>query len=225
MDIIRIRFLVLLLAALTLCSAADWRSSFPVDRKNLGSSGSNPYFILESGYQLHYRRGTETLTVTVTTETKLIDGVQTRVILSREEKNGQPVEITRDYYAVDRTTGDVYYFGEDVDVYKGGKISGHEGAWLSGVNGARFGLMMPGRITLGDRFCQELAPKQAMDRAEVVAIAEPVVTPAGTYANCVHFKETSAIESGPGDHKWYAPGIGLVKDNRLVLAKIERIRQ
>jgi hypothetical protein len=38
-------------------------------------------------------------------------------------------------FAVDQATGDIYYFGEDVDTHRNGKMTGHEGAWLTGVNG------------------------------------------------------------------------------------------
>ena len=118
--------------------------------------------------------------MTVLPETKTIDGVECRVVLDREEKNGKPVEITRDYYAIDRTTGDVYYFGEEVDIYKRGKVVSHEGSVAVGQGRREFGLMMPGKITVGDRFMQERAPKQrALDRSEVIAVGETVVTPAG----------------------------------------------
>ena len=213
-----------LLWALLLFAAAPkpWVSSFPVDRKNLGPSGSNPYFVLQPGYRLHFARGTRTVTMTVLAETKTVDGVETRVVEDREEEGGKPIEITRDYYAIDRTTGDVYYFGEDVDVYKAGKVAGHEGAWLSGVAGAKFGMMMPARPAPGDRFYQEQSPGKAMDRAEVVAIAETVVTPAGKFEKCVHMRETSLLEKGALDDKWYAPGVGLVKDGEVSLVKIDK---
>lgn len=58
---------------------------------------------------------------TVLNETKMVDGVETRVIEDRETKNGQLIELPRDYYAIDSAKNDVYYFGEDVDVYKNGK--------------------------------------------------------------------------------------------------------
>jgi hypothetical protein len=162
------------------------------------------------------------VTTTVLNETKIVDGVETRAVEDRETKNGQLVELTRDYYAVDRNTGDVYYFGEDVNTYKNGKLAGHEGAWLSGVQGARFGMMMPGAVKVGLKFYQEQAPRVAMDRAEVVAVGETVTTPAGTFTNCVHMKETSALEKGMADHKWYAPGVGLVKDGEFVLVRVEK---
>jgi hypothetical protein len=123
---------------------------------------------------------------------------------------------------VDRVTGDVYYFGEDVDEYRNGKVVGHGGAWLSDVKGAKFGLMMPGQIRVGQRFYQEQAPGVGMDRAEVVAVGETVSTPARTFKDCVHFKETSAMEKGMADHKWYAPSVGMVKEGEFVLVRIER---
>lgn len=199
-----------------------WLSAFPVDKKALSASGANPYFVLTPGLRLYYEHGKNTLTTTVLNETKLIDGVETRAVEDREMKNGQLVELTRDYYAIDRDTNDVYYFGEDVDVYKNGKLVGHEGAWLSGVKGARFGMMMPGAIKVGQKFYQEQAPGVAMDRAEVVSVGETVTTPAGTFKNCVHVRETSALEKGMADHKWYAPGVGMVKDGEFVLVRIEK---
>ncbi|HYL72623.1 MAG TPA: hypothetical protein VEU96_00370 [Bryobacteraceae bacterium] len=110
-----------------------------MDKKKLGVKGSNPYFILTPAFRLSYKHGKDTLTDTVLNETKMVDGVETRVIEDRETKNGQLIELTRDYYAIDSATNDVYYFGEDVDVYKNGKVAGHGGSWLSGVNGAKFG--------------------------------------------------------------------------------------
>jgi hypothetical protein len=197
----------------------DWQKDFPVDRKNLGVKGSNPYFNLTPGYVLSYARGKETDTLTVLNETKLIDGVETRPIEDRETRNGQVIEVTRDYYAIDSQTGDVYYFGEEVDVYKNGKVSGHGGTWLSGVHGAKFGLMMPGKPRAGQKFYQEQAPGVGMDRIEIVSIDEKVVSPAGTFEHCVHAVETSPLEKRLKDSKWYAAGVGQVKDAEMPLVK------
>lgn len=199
----------------------EWRTNFSVDKKNLSATGSNPYFLLTPGLRLYYEKGKNTLITTVLTETKTIDGVETRVVEDRESSNGQLTELTHDYYAIDQNTKDIYYFGEDVDVYKNGKLAGHEGAWLSGVKGAKFGMMMPGTIKVGQKFYQEQAPGVGADRAEVVAVGETVTTPAGTFKDCVHMKETSALERGGAEHKWYAPGIGMIKDPEFVLTKTE----
>ena len=197
-------------------------SKFAVDKANLTNLGKNPYFLpLEPGYRLALEGGGATLTVTVTRNTKLVDGVETRVIEEREEKDGQPIEISQNYFAIDKTDNAVYYFGEDVDVYKNGKVVSHGGAWLSGVGGAKFGMLMPGKPKVGDKFQQEIAPKVAMDRCEIAAIGEEIKTPAGTFKDCLRTTEGSTLESATED-KVYAPGVGLVKDEEFLLVKITK---
>lgn len=198
-----------------------FRDTFTVDKANLADTGRSTYLILEPGYRLVFQSGKDTLTVTVLGETKMVDGVRTRIVEERETEGGQLAEVSRNYFAIDKTTGDVYYFGEDVDEYKNGKVVGRGGAWLSGVNGGRFGLIVPGKPRVGDRYYQEIAPKVAMDRAEVVSVTEEVKVPAGAFKGCLHTKESSAIEGGVED-KWYAPDVGLIKDADFVLAKIEK---
>jgi hypothetical protein len=200
---------------------AGFRATFSVDKTSLSSTGRGAYFILEPGYTLHMQSGKDTLIITVLDETKVVDGVATRVVEERETEGGQLVEVSRNYVAVDKAAGDVYYFGEDVDLYKNGKVTGHEGAWLSGVNGAKFGLLVPGAPRPGDRYYQESAPKVAMDRAEVVSATEEVKVPAGTFKNCLRTRESSALETGTED-KYYAPGVGLIKDAEFVLVTIEK---
>lgn len=194
-----------------------FRDSFAVEKGQLKATGASPFFSLQPGAVMTYRddEGT-TLTIRALNETRVVDGVTTRIIEEREEKAGKPIEISRNFFAIESATGDVYYFGEDVDMFKNGKMSGHGGSWLSGANGARFGLAMPGHPAVGDRFQQESAPGAAMDRVEVVSLDERVETPAGVFEHCVHVRETTPLEKDVG-HKWYAPGVGLVKDDEFVL--------
>lgn len=203
-------------------AAARFTDSFDVDKANLASTGRNRFFILEPGYRL-VLEGKEkgkavVLTITVLNETKMVDGVDTRVVEEKETANCQVVEVSRNYFALSTKTSNVFYFGEDVDIYKDGKVGGHEGAWLSGVNGARFGLMMPGTPLLGARYQQEVAPKVAMDRAEVISLTETFQTPAGKFEKCLKTEESSALEPGK-EYKFYAPGIGLICDGSLKLTK------
>lgn len=201
----------------------EWRQTFAVGKASLSDTGRGTFFILEPGHRATYRNGSDTLIVTVLDETKVVDGVRTRVVEERETEGGELAEVSRNYFAIDRTTGDVYYFGEEVDEYKDGRVTGHGGAWLAGVGGNRFGLIVPGAPRVGDRYYQEIAPKVAMDRAEVVSVTETVTVPAGTFRNCLHTRESSAIESG-SESKWFAPGIGLIKDAEFELAAIDRGR-
>lgn len=192
-----------------------WPRSFNIDKSDLVSTGVNPYFDLTPNTTRVYRDDDVTLTITVLDETFVVDDVTTRIVEEREERGGEPEEISRNYFAIDRMSGAVYYFGEHVDVYQDGRVT-HPGAWLSGVEGAQFGLMMPGRPRVGDRGYQEVAPGVAMDRFEVVATDETIVTPAGTFEHCLHVRETSPLERG-ASHKWYVEGLGLIRDDEAVL--------
>jgi hypothetical protein len=120
--------------------------------------------------------------------------------------------------ATDDETGDVYYFGEDVDNYKDGQVINHESAWKSGEKEARFGLMVPAKPKKGQKYYQEIAPKVAMDRVEVVSTDETVKTPAGTFEHCLHLKETTPLEADVS-HKYFAPGVGMIKDDEFELAE------
>ena len=196
--------------------------TFAVGKGDFSSKGKSDYFVLTPGFVSVFEGkedGKKTvLTITVTDRTKTVDGVETRVVEERETQDGEVVEISLNYFAISKTTGDVYYFGEDSDTYKGGKVANHEGSWLAGVAGARFGLAMPAKPKVGAAYYQELAPKVAMDRAEIVSITDTVKTPAGEFKNCVKTKETTPLEKGT-EYKYYAPGTGLVQDGSLRLVK------
>ena len=196
-----------------------WTTRFAVEKAELSSRGRNPYFILEPGYQLIFEGGSERLVITVLEETKTVDGVETRVVEERETKNGKLVEVSRNYFAISKRTNGVYYFGEDVDMYGGDRVTSHEGAWLAGVGEARFGLMMPGEVLLKARYYQEIAPRVAMDRAEIVSLTETIKTPAGEFRNCVKVLETTPLEPDNREYKYYAQGVGLVQDGALKLVK------
>jgi uncharacterized membrane protein YkoI len=203
-------------------TGAAFQQSFNVDKAALADKGRGRYFILEPGYKLTYKHGVDTLIITVLDETKVVDGVRCRIVEERETKNGKLEEVSRNYFAIDPKTGDVYYFGETVDMYDpSGKVTGHGGAWESGKDGAKFGLIMPGNPMLGARFYQEFAPKVAMDRAEIVSLNDRVKVPAGTFTNCLRTRESSDLEEG-FEEKIHAPEVGLLKDGEFELVEIER---
>jgi hypothetical protein len=196
---------------------------FSVKKQDFVSTGGNPYFTLKPGFEQIFE-GKEDgqparLVITVLNETRVVDGVETRIVEERESVNNQPFEVSRNYFAVDKNTGDVYYFGEEVDMYKDGRVSGHEGSWESGKNGAHYGLFMPANPIQGQKFYQELAPKEAMDRCEVVSLNEKVTVPAGSFENVVKVKETTPLEPDTTEYKTYAPEVGLLADGGLKLVK------
>jgi hypothetical protein len=193
-----------------------WTSAFHVEPGELGPTGRNPWFVLEPGYRLVLEGGAERLVITVLDETRTVDGVTTRAVEERETKDGKVVEVSKNWFAISRRTNSVFYFGEDVDIVRDGRVVDHEGAWRSGVQGARYGLMMPGIPLLGAKFFQEHAPKVAMDRARIAALNTRVSTPAGEFG-CLEIEETNPLEPGDRESKFYAAGIGLVQDGSLKL--------
>jgi hypothetical protein len=211
-------------------AAQDWKagpgetftSTFAVDRADFTSTGRNPYFILEPGYTLTLEGGKTRLVITVLTDTRPVDGVETRVVEERETDGGELVEVSRNFFAIHKPTNSVFYFGEDVDAYKGGKVVNHDGAWLAGVAGARFGLMMPGLPLLKARYYQEIAPKVAMDRAEILGIGETLATPAGKFTDVLRTQETTPLEPLAREAKLYAKGVGLIQDGDLKLVRIPK---
>jgi hypothetical protein len=200
-------------------AAPAWTSEFGLDKDDLAPAGRNPYFVLEPGYQLVLKGGDAELIITVLNETKVIDGVETRVVEERETENGRLTEVSRNYFAISRKNNSVFYFGEDVDSYHANGSVSHGGGWHAGENGARAGLIMPGMPLLGARYYQEIAPKVAMDRCEVVSLTESVRFASGTFDRVLKTEETTPLEPGVKEYKLYAPGIGLIKDEDLELVR------
>jgi hypothetical protein len=204
----------------------DFARTFSESASDFASTGHNPYFILEPGYVL-VLEGTDggrraRLTISVLDETITIDGVETRVVEERELVDGKLVEVSRNYFAISKRTGNVYYFGEATEIYRNGKVAGREDSWKAGVGGATYGLLIAASPKVGDRYYQEVAPKVAMDRAEVVSTTETVKVPAGEFTNCVKTEETNPLEPGEREYKWYAPGVGLLIDGGLKLVRYGR---
>ena len=56
-----------------------------------------------------------------------------------------------------------------------------------------------------------------MDRAEIMADDVTMKTPAGTFKDCLRVEETSGIAPDEKGYKTYAPGVGLIQDEDLLL--------
>jgi hypothetical protein len=146
---------------------------------------------------------------TVTEETKVITGIPCVVVRDLGYVNGKLEERTLDYFAQD-FFGNVWYFGEFETTFH---PPGHKSSWLTGVGGASPGIIMEASPRVGDTYRQENAPPVAEDMATVLSLTASVRTPFGSFfGNVLETKEFSALEPGVVDHKFYEPGIGLLKD-------------
>lgn len=225
-------FLVVMLACLMVsnfvwagkCKKKNyWTDEFNLSGCTFSDTGSNAYFSLIPGTEI-LLEGEEDgelvqVRITVTGDTLEVDGVTTRVIFEEEWIDGELVEESWNWFARCEETGDIYYFGEDVNIYEDGDIS-HDGAWKAGEDDATPGIIMPGSFLLGSRYYQEIAPDVALDRAEHIESGLTVETPADTYTDCVKVLETTPLECSAKDIKIYAPGVGLIVD-----AELERVSE
>lgn len=219
----------LLLPGLAAAHDPDYTQGFDRERCTFATAGSNPYFPLWPGYALELEGEEEddegelveiANTITVLSDTEIVDGVRTRVVEERETEDGELVEVSRNFFVICRETGDVWYFGEDVDDYEDGEVVGHGGAWRAGVGGAEPGILIPGTPLIGARHFQELAPGVALDLAEIASLDEELTVPFGTFDDLLFVVEGSALEPDSTSEKWYAHGIGLVKDDELELVEV-----
>ena len=199
----------------------------PAHRRDLVPTGRSHFWNLTPGFVTVFAGNEDgahhRLTITVTPKTRVIDGIRTRIVIERETSNEHLEEISENYYAIDRRTKNVYYFGEDVNIYNHGVVINHESSWRSGVDGAKFGLIMPADTPVGTVFLQEQAPGVAQDQAEIVQTGIRAHTAAGTFNGAFKTRETSVLEPDSEEFKLYAPGLGLVQDDTLTLVSFTPI--
>ncbi|NOZ78912.1 MAG: hypothetical protein GXP48_07010 [Acidobacteria bacterium] len=193
-----------------------WLSSFRLRPGELSTVGRNLYWILEPGHRIVLEGKSARVAITVLDETETVGPFLTRVVEEREWYDGELMEVSRIFFAMSRSTRNLYYFGEDVDILKRGKIVGHDGSWRAFEGESRPGLMMPGTPRAGMRYYQEHAPGVAMDRAEIMTLDRTMNTADGTrLEHCLEVEETSALDVNERSTKVYAPGIGPVLDDEV----------
>jgi len=182
-----------------------------VDPAEIGNTvAPNPYYPLIRGTTRIYRGGTETVTVTVTEDTKVILGVTVAVIRDIVEDNGEVIEDTKDWYAQD-IHGNVWYFGESVKDFADGELVSIAGSFTAGVDGDKAGIIMKAAPAVGEVYRQEFSLGNAEDVAEFLSLTGSATVPAGTFnGNCWVTKDYTPIEPGIFATKYYAPGIGSI---------------
>ena len=177
---------------------------------------TNPWFPLHPGDRYVYRGsedGDHTRDVMIATyRTRVVDGVVCRVVLDRVWTNGVLGERTRDYYAQTKA-GTVWYFGErTAELDRHGHVTSREGSFLSGVDGAEAGVFMKAHPRVGPSYYQEYYPGHALDAFTVLRRDGHVVVPYVSSHRALLTRETTALEPGVVDHKYYVRGIGTVRE-------------
>jgi len=171
----------------------------------------NPYLRLVPGSELVYRNAEETITVTVTSETLEILGIEVMVVRDTvTDLDGELIEDTEDWFAQD-VRGNVWYFGEISQNFEGGRLVDVEGSWTAGVERAKPGIVMPASPKAGMTYRQEFDLGGAEDAGRVLDTRGSAATPAAScVATCLVTEDFTPLEPGHIEHKYYAPGVGLI---------------
>ena len=215
------------LSLMSLSSAAPVLPDFSAATFVPGAPINNPFFPLVPGTTYTYvgqrtensTVSTELNTVTVTSQTLDVLGVPSRIVVDDVRLNGVLTEHTLDYFAQD-TAGNVWYMGEASTEFlfdDEGNPTGTStaGSWQAGVNGAQPGFVMEAAPAVGDEYFQEFSPGVAEDQAQVVSLSADVSVPFGDFTNALQTLESTALEPGAFEYKFYARGVGTVLTQEL----------
>jgi hypothetical protein len=208
------RTLILATAVAFLCAAAGAAGGTP--SRPLASSFSphvdNPWFPLIPGTRYVYtgvkdgKRSRDVVTVMHGTTT--IDGVACVAVRDLLYLRGRLEERTTDWYSQD-SKGNVWYFGENTaELDRHGRVTSTEGTWRTGVHAAKAGIYMPAHPRVGQTGRQEFLKGHAEDHFKVVGRFGTVVGPGAK--PMLLTQETTPLEPGVIDHKFYVRGIGTV---------------
>jgi len=200
-------------AAVGLGASGPATASPGLDPGSFVSGVDNPYYPLTPGTTLVYEgeRGgaSQVDRVHVTDRTKLVQGVETVVVLDVARHRGGLIEKTFDLFAQD-VDGNVWYFGEDTKEYDAqGHVISTEGSWEAGVDGAVPGIIMEADPQVADGYRQELYAGHAEDQAWILTLGNAIDVPYGPLHGVIRTMEWSPLEPKVVDEKYYAPGIGI----------------
>jgi len=216
--------LAALCSASSICFSGQAPYAPVIDPADFVDVIDNQYFPLMPGTTFIYEgetdEGFERVETYVTHETKEILGVTCTVVRDRETIDGELIEETFDWYAQDRH-GNVWYFGEDATIYEDGVPVSKEGSWEAGVEDALPGIIMFGEPRKGRSYRQEYAPDIAEDMAKVLNLNKSACVPFGCFEDLLMTKEWTPLEPGSIEHKYYAPGVGLVYIEELKEKTVE----
>jgi hypothetical protein len=144
--------------------------------------------------------------------------VACRILQEVAFEGGDIVEISTNYFA-QADDGTVWYFGETVDTFEKGVVTGHGGSWLVGgpaggdppgtMTVAAPAMFMPANPEVGDVFRPEDLPDGSVEIDTIHRLGRKVTTPAGKFTGCIEVHEFSPA-TGEKETKWYAPGVGVV---------------
>ena len=201
------------------CGSTQTKSAPPAKRAGFTANVTNPWFPLRPGSVYRYRGikdGEPSREVmTVTHQTKTIDGAACVVVSDLLYIRGKLEERTSDYYTQD-AKGNVWYFGEQTaELDANGKVKSTSGTWTAGVDGAKPGIFMFAHPSPGRSARQEYLQGEAEDHFQVLSMTVSAAVPFKSFRGAMLTKEWTPLEPGVIDHKYYVRGIGTVLEQTV----------
>jgi hypothetical protein len=171
-------------------------------------------FIYEGRSNRGHGRRPHRVVFTVTDLTKEIDGVRSVVLWDQDINAGELLEGELALFAQDED-GNLWNMGEfPAEFDENGKFEGAPDTWVSGLDGARAGILMRGDPKTGTpSYHQGLAPKIGFqDVAKVSKTDQRNCVPTDCYEDVLVTDETNPAEPDDGHQlKYYAPGVGNIR--------------
>jgi hypothetical protein len=222
-------------ARIDLCGALGERrydpefetAAFEQDYSNLRTT--NRYFPLKIGSAWQFRSASQTINVRVLSATKLIDDVRCIVVRDEVSEDGVIVEGTNDWFAQAKD-GAVWYCGEETatfETFAGDRprkpeLVSIDGSFKAGRDGDKPGIIFLAKPRPGQVYVEESSLANAEDATEILAIdyaygKDPKLDQGVPKqlaqllcaGDCVVTKNTSTLDPGTFERKYYAPGIGV----------------
>lgn len=182
---------------------------------------TNTYYGPKNGETYVYEGGEpemepeEEIRVNLRSTTKEVMGVTCVIQHDVVSVDGIIIEDTDDWLAQD-DENNLWYFGEEVKNYdEEGNFLDDDGSWEAGVDDALPGYWLPADPQVGQTYYQEYAKSEAEDQAEVLEVSATVTIGLGTYENCLVTKDYSSLEPHIYEKKYYAPDVGLIKEEEF----------
>jgi hypothetical protein len=189
----------------------------------------NRYFPLTIGNRWEYSSATQRNTVEITSDTKLIDEVTCLVTRDLVYEGEKLIEATDDWFAQAKN-GNVWYCGEEVKGYEyfdgdrpgTAELVSVDGRFKAGVEGAKPGIIFKASPVVGQTYLEEFSLANAEDIAQVFSVNYSYgedkeldrlvprrLAQLLCHHDCVVTENTSLLEPGVAERKYYAPGIGV----------------
>jgi len=179
----------------------------------------NQYWPLQVGtyaYMAETEDGCEYNKLTIDGATDTVAGYTVLVVRDQEWESEECdpssatlAEDTLDYYAMEISNQNVWYFGEDTwSIDEESEFCTEDGAWLAGENDAEAGIVMLGSPSSGDRYKQEYWEDEAEDWGAVLRLNAKVSIEYGEFEDCLMTREWTPLEPGEVEHKFYCPEEG-----------------